>query len=141
MLLDSSVLIASAVMDHPHHEDASAALDRGSRFTVAAPSLAELYNTLSKPRIYGWPPRAASLAVAEAGRRCSVVALTPNELAEGIVAFAAIGGVGARLYDYLIGYHAVVHSIGTIVTLNDRDFHALFPRMTVLTPTQFLESL
>ena len=140
MLLDSSVLVAAAVESHPFHADAKDALEGDARFTVAAHSLAEFYNTLTKPRGYAWPPRDAALAVAQAERRFEVTALDAREFGAGIAAFAAIDGVGARLYDYLIGYHAVARAIGSIVTLNERDFRALFPKLKILTPAQYLET-
>ena len=140
MLLDSSVLVAAAVSSHPFHVDAEATVGTKDSFIVAAHSLAEFYNTLSKPRGYAWPPRDAALAVVQAQRRFEVAALDAREFGKGIAAFAAIGGVGARLYDFMIGYHAIVRDIASIVTLNERDFSALFPNLEILTPAQYLDT-
>ena len=66
----------------------------------------------------------------------SVRALDALETLEALSRFAAIGGAGARLYDYLIGHVAVVASAGRIVTWNVRHLRPLFPTLEVLTPKE-----
>ncbi len=51
--------------------------------------------------------------------------------------FARTCGIGARLYDLLIGETAIMHGISTIVTWNVSHMRGLFPTLNVATPTQF----
>ena len=51
--------------------------------------------------------------------------------------FAAIG-LGARLYDYLIGRTGLLHGAQAIVTFNTRHMRALFPHVSVHTPGEWL---
>jgi hypothetical protein len=48
------------------------------------------------------------------------------------------GGVGARLYDRLIGEAAVAHDIPAIVTWNVRHMRGLFPGARVVTPGEWV---
>lgn len=140
-LVDTNVLVAAAVVDHPHRGPALAVLERPSHYSVSAHSLLELYNTLTKPRGYGWSPDRAWVVVRQMGAVFDVLVLTATEQLEAIDAFAHAGGIGAGLYDYVIGRVAVHRGIDTIITLNSKHFVPLFPDLTILTPTQYLESL
>ena len=53
--------------------------------------------------------------------------------------FAALGGIGPRIYDFLIGEVALVHGLNIVITWNVRHFVPLFPSLTIVTPAQYLE--
>jgi predicted nucleic acid-binding protein len=63
--------------------------------------------------------------------------LTPAQTFEATRRYAASGGIGARLYDALIGEAAVLHGIPDIVTWNTGHMRGLFPNLDVLTPEAF----
>ncbi len=70
----------------------------------------------------------------------ALVGLTPAQTFDAIRSYAQTGGVGARLYDRLIGGAAVAHDIKIIVTWNVGHMRGLFPSLTVLTPKDFVEA-
>jgi predicted nucleic acid-binding protein len=140
-LLDSNVLVASLVEDHPGHGDCFQLLSRGRDCATAAHVLSELYNTLTKPRFYGWSSRQAAAAVSEFDRHLTVVGLDPATHVAAIGSFAALGGVGATVFDYLIGASARRAGLGQIVTFNVKHFTPYFPDLLVQTPAEYLETL
>lgn len=144
-LLDSNVLVAMLVEAHEHHQ-ASLALvlgDPRSSFAVCAHSYAEVYSTLTRRGEHA-PFRFTAeeaWAALESVRAITVlVGLTPAQTFDAIRNYAQTGGVGARLYDRLIGEAAVAHAIKTIVTWNTAHMRGLFPALTVQTPEGFLEA-
>lgn len=68
-----------------------------------------------------------------------VLETSAHQQIEAIRRFAELGGVGARVYDYLIGQVAVVHTIPLIVTWNVKHFTLLFPMLRIATPQTILE--
>lgn len=141
-LLDSNVLVAAVVEPHAHYPDSSALFDAQGRvrFAVAAHSLAEAYNTLTRGRLPGafLSPAEALAATDWLRAATALVGLTPPQTVDAIRSFAAGGGVGPVVYDRLIGEVAVLHGIPAIVTWNIRHLAGLFPRLRVVTPTEFL---
>jgi predicted nucleic acid-binding protein len=140
-LLDSNVLIASLLENHPAYASSSAIIDAGQTEFTAAHALSELYNTLTKRNHYGWQPLRAAESVAEFERQLNVVALSASEHVRAIEEFAKHGGTGATVYDYLIGAAARRAGVATVVTLNAKHFTPYFPDLIILTPTQYLEAL
>jgi hypothetical protein len=69
------------------------------------------------------------------------VGLTAAQTFDATRTFAQDGGIGARLYDRLIGEAAIIHEIPVIITLNIGHMRSLFPTLTVVTPKEFGESL
>ena len=139
-LLDSNVLVAAAESAHPHHRP-SEALFAGSaprRFAVAGHSLAETYVTLTRPTAYGWPPEEARAAVASFAADVVLVGLTPAQTLDAVISYASSSGIGARLYDRLIGEAAVRAGLRRIVTWNVGHMRSLFPALDVLTPADVL---
>ena len=67
----------------------------------------------------------------------ALVGLTPAQTFDGVRQYAGGGGIGARLYDRLIGEAALVHGIEHLVTWNIGHIRGLFPTLVVVTPTQF----
>lgn len=139
-LLDTNLLVASAVYAHPHRDVALAVFEQRPDHVVAAHSLAEAYNTLTRARIYNWEPHRAWAVVQQIGRRFDVRHLTGENYLAALETFANGGGKGPQVHDALIGYHAIAHALPVLVTLNDRDFRPLFPSLKVLTPQQYLET-
>jgi predicted nucleic acid-binding protein len=143
-LLDSNVLIAIVAEVHEHH---AASLDlllpeRRRSFAVAAHSYAEAFTTLTR-RVehspFRFPPNEAWAALESVRAVTDLVGLTPAQVFETTRTYAESGGVGARLYDKLIGQAAVVNGIPTIVTWNVSHMRGLFPDLTVVTPREFLK--
>jgi len=66
-----------------------------------------------------------------------LVGLTPAQTYDAVRDYAAEGGIGARVYDKLIGQAAVLHGIGAIVTWNARHMRGLFPDRDVCTPAEW----
>ncbi len=110
-LVDTNVLVAAAVVDHPHRDFALAVLEAPRRYAISAHSLLELYNTLTKPRGYGWAPEQAWAVVRQIGTVVDVLFLTAKEQLEAIETFARAGGIGAGIYDYVIGQAAAQREI------------------------------
>jgi predicted nucleic acid-binding protein len=141
-LLDSNVVIAMLAEAHEHHEASIALMDQVplARLAVAAHSYAEVFVTLTR-RGDAAPFRyAASHAIAalESLRAATaLVGLTPAQGFDTTRRFAHAGGIGARLYDALIGEVARIGGIGTIITWNTRHMGGLFPDLAVVTPRRF----
>ena len=66
----------------------------------------------------------------------ALVGLTPAQTFEATGRYARSGGIGARLYDRLIGEAAVAHGIRRIVTWNVSHMGSLFPDLDVRTPRE-----
>jgi len=141
-LLDSNVLIAMLAEAHEHHEPSIAMLiGKGNRhFAVAAHSYAEAYSTLTRrgePVLFGFSPEEAWAALESLRAVTALVGLTAAQTFDAVKSYAKAGGVGARLYDRLIGEPAVVHGIDAIVTWNVGHMRSLFPGLRVATPREF----
>ena len=143
-LLDSNVLVAMLAEAHEHHR-ASLALvlgDPRSQFAVSARSYAETYSTLTRRGDHA-PFRFTAeeaWATLESVRAITIlVGLTPAQTFDAIRGYAASGGVGARLYDCLIGEAAIANDIKVIVSWNVSHMRGLFPALTVQTPNDWLE--
>lgn len=143
ILIDSNVIIAATDLGHLHHQPSQALLRRRpAPILIATHALTEAYNHLSRLRKDGpsidTGVAAVSLQSLAATAKCR--ALTHHESLAAVQRFAALGGRGARLYDYLIGAVAVLEGADTIATWNVRHFAPLFPALRIATPEQLLES-
>lgn len=142
-LLDSNVVIASVAAEHEHHQPSAALLNQFSprSFAVAAHSYSEAYSGLTR-RSRGAPfefdPADVMAALESVAAHCVLVGLTHAQTFDAIREFAAVGGIGPRLYDKLIGETAVVNGIACIITWNVAHFTSLFPTLTVIDPEQFV---
>jgi predicted nucleic acid-binding protein len=140
-LLDSNVIIAALVEDHPHHPASFSLLGTAheARFAVAAHTHTEAYSHLTRRSAggFGQSPREAVNALASIRAKTVLLGLTPPQTLEGIRRFSALGGIGPRLYDALIGEVALLHAIPAIVTWNTRHLAPLFPRLRVVTPATY----
>ena len=144
-LLDSNVVIAMLAEDHEHHA-ASLALLVGRRradYAIAAHSYAEVYSTLTRlgeRAPFRFTASEAWAALQSVRAATDLVGLTPAQTFDVVRRYAEVGGVGARLYDRLIGEAASAHGIGCIVTWNTRHMRSLFPALKVVTPMQLQQA-
>lgn len=138
-LLDSNVVIASLVEWHEHHAASLALFTEcgPDRFAIAAHSFAETYATLTRPSPYGLAANHTRAALERVRSITSLVGLTPSQTFDTVRRYATAGGIGARLYDALIGQVAIGHGIPVIVTWNTRHMAGLFPDLTVVTPARY----
>lgn len=143
-LIDSNVLVASAGLGHQHHR-ASARLINDSQplsFATARHCLTEFYNGATRGSVAGSEPLTPSAALGALGAleaTLEVLDISADQHGEAIRRFAELGGRGARVYDYLIGHAALVHTIPLIVTWNVKHFTLLFPTLRVATPAMVLK--
>lgn len=142
-LIDSNVMVGAVGVDHPHHE-LSFALFAGDplpALAIAAHSFAEAYVTLTKRDArgeFGWSPTQALAALEDLLPNVTLIGMTPEQTVDTVRDYALKGGIGARLYDRLIGQVAATHNIATIITWNVRHMKPLFPDLKVLRPPEFL---
>jgi predicted nucleic acid-binding protein len=141
-LIDSNVLIAILAEEHEHHGPSLGLLvdGRDVQFAVAAHSYAEVYNTLTRRgdrAPFQFTPKEAWAALESVRAVTSLVGLTAPQTFEAIRSYAQGGGIGARLYDRLIGEVAVTQAIPRIVTWNLGHMRSLFPDLTITTPEDF----
>ena len=142
-LLDSNVIIASISSEHPHHRASRALFELSPprNFAIAAHSFSEAYVTLTRQGgagIFGLRADEAWAALDMLRTRANLVGLTASQSLDTVRTYAAGGGIGARLYDALIGQTAVMHAIPTIITWNTRHMKGLFPGLDVATPVDFV---
>ncbi len=142
ILIDTNVVVAAVYDLHLHHDEAVRLVDAQSRpqMLLAAHSLAEAYVTLTKRDAatpVGWSGPDTRVTLAGFRDAVTIVALTPAQTIESIDRFADIG-LGARLYDYLIGLTGVLYGAKAIVTFNTGHMRTLFPQVAVQTPREWL---
>ncbi len=124
---------------HEHHEWSSTILQQtpAADILLSAHALSEAFNRLTRGGASGiFPPDRTATALRDLSGMASVRALDAAETLAAISQFAAMGGTGARLYDYLIGYVAVVERVERIITWNIRHMRPLFANLDVLTPKE-----
>jgi predicted nucleic acid-binding protein len=141
-LIDSNVVIAMLAEAHEHHVASLGLLTDGhdAEFAICAHSYAEAYSTLTRQgerAPFQFTPEEAWAALESVRAVTSLVGLTAPQTFDAIRGFSQAGGIGAGLYDRLIGEAAVAHAIPRIVTWNVRHMHSLFPNLTITTPRQF----
>ena len=141
-LLDSNVLIAMLVEAHEHHGPSLDLVVRESpaQFAIAAHSYAEAYSTLTRRgerAPFQLTPEEAWAALESVRAVTALVGLTAPQTFAATRSYAQSGGIGARLYDCLIGQAAVAHGIARIVTWNVGHMRSLFPDLSVETPNEF----
>lgn len=129
---DTSVLVASFLESHLHHEpslDRFTAADRKRSF-CSVHSLAELYSTLTKlpvkPRI---APEQALLFISDVRARLTLVALTAEDYFDTLGSAAELGISGGRIYDALLLRCAKKSGAQVIYTWNLGHFQQLAPEL------------
>ncbi len=128
--LDTSVLVAAFLGDHPHHQ-ASAKVFAGAgkkHSACGVHTLAELYSSLTslplKPMI---APEQAMLFLQDARSRLSLIALDEEEYFATIEQTAEKRIPGGRIYDALLLACAVKAKAEIIYTWNIKHFQRLAP--------------
>jgi predicted nucleic acid-binding protein len=142
-LLHSNVIIAVVAEAHEHHTASLALVTEGDAvsYAISAHSYAEVYSALTrrgKHAPFRFTADQAWAALESLRAITRLVGLTPSQIFDTVRAFADKGGIGARLYDALIGQAAIAHNIPCIVTWNIRHMSGLFPQLAILTPRSFL---
>lgn len=140
ILADSNVLIAALVDRHPHHLPSVEFLGGPDQtdILIATHCLAEALGNLTRPFPgHGLPPVTVKSQIDSLIQNLHVVQLDALATLDAIRRFALQGGVGPRLYDYLIGATGEAFGADTIVTWNVRHFVPLFPHLRIVTPAEF----
>jgi predicted nucleic acid-binding protein len=125
---DTSVLVATAVEGHEHHERSFALFIRADRKTACCSthSLAELYATLTRlPGKLRLGADQALLFLDSVEERLEVVSLDAREYRLAIRQAAAAGIVGGTIYDALLGWCALKSRAASIYTWDVADFQRL----------------
>lgn len=125
---DTSVLVATSVEAHAHHERSFALFTAVDRKTAccAAHSLAELYATLTRlPGKARLSADQALLILDSVEERLEIVSLDGREYRRAIQAAATTGIVGGTIYDALIGWCALKARATRIYTWDVADFQRL----------------
>jgi predicted nucleic acid-binding protein len=137
--VDTNVVIAALVTDHPHHQPSAALLELTDRANLCIPvhCLTETYAVLTRPP-FRWLAVEAWAGVRTIADASKSIGLSSAQSIEAIRLFAEMRGSGAKLYDFLIGRAALVSGLDTIVTWSTAHFRSLFPGLTILTPTEFI---
>lgn len=137
--LDTSVLVATFLGDHPNHVaslDLFLRLNQRTGF-VAAHSMAEVYATVTRlPGRFRVGGDQALLFLDGVRSRLSIVGLDCDSYYE-IISQAAAGGIaGGTIYDALIAGCAIQIRATTLYTWNERHFATLpmTRRLTIRTP-------
>lgn len=143
-LLDSNVLVAILAEEHEHHTASIALIERAVRhqFCVAAHSYAEAFTTLTRRghhAPYRREPDDVQIALESLAALTKLVGLSPAQTLDAVRSYAGSGGVGARIYDWLIGKAALTAGAGAIVTWNVGHMRSLFPDLIVRTPSEFTD--
>ena len=138
-LLDSNVIIAMVAEEHEHHAASAALVPDGDRrrFAVAAHSYAEAYATLTRrsaTAVFRWSAEDAWGTLESVAAATVLVGLSPAQTFDTVRRYAEDGGIGARLYDRLIGQVAVQYAIPRIITWNVGHMRGLFPSLDVRDP-------
>jgi predicted nucleic acid-binding protein len=141
-LLDSNVIVAALAEAHEHHGDSLALFTRegAARLAVSAHSYAEAYATLTRRSDHApfcFTATEAWAALESVAAVTDLVGLTAAQTFGAVRDYARDGGIGARLYDRLIGEVAVAHGLPAIVTWNIGHLRSLFPALDVQTPKEF----
>lgn len=142
ILIDTNVVVAAVYDLHVHHSEAIPLFTAADPIPMmlAAHSLAESFVTLTRQGIakpVGWSGPEARATLAGFREAVTIVAMTPEQTINAIERFADIG-IGARLYDYLIGRTGLLYGAEAIVTFNTGHMRALFPGVAVVTPGEWL---
>ncbi len=131
VLLDTSVLVAALVENHPDFERASAWLRKSAsgqaEVCISSHSLAEVYSVLTRtPFRPPISPAAAWDAVTRAVlAHTTVVPLSPDDYKEVLDRNARLGIIGGATYDALIVHAARKADVEHLVTLNVKHFRRL----------------
>lgn len=144
-LVDSNVIIAAVAEAHEHHAPSLALVQASTGdLAVAAHSYAEAFTTLTRRGEHApfrWPADEAWAALESIAAITRLIGLTPAQTFDAVRSFAAGGGIGARIYDHLIGQAASMAGVASVITWNTGHLRSLFPDLTVETPSVYLSRM
>ena len=129
--LDTNVLIAASIQDHPHHVpafDLLKGIPQGSlQGCISAHGLAEYYSVITRapftPRVH--PADAGRLIDENILPFVELITLEPDDYKAVLRSCAAAGLVGGVIYDALHLRAAEKANCDRIYTFNVKDFRAL----------------
>lgn len=129
--LDTSVLVAATVAQHPHNSRAMAVLEEaektGVRLFAAAHGLLEAYSVLTRtpfrPAIY--PAEAGRMLESLMSSAFHLVALDGAEYREVVASCAESGETGGRVFDALQVRCAMKSGCDRVYTFNTKEFQRL----------------
>lgn len=131
--LDTSVLVATFLGDHQHHER-SARLFLAQKTTTgctAAHCLAEFYSVLTGiPGRHRASPDEATLFIRDIQDRLALTALDESEYVRVLEAAVESGISGGGIHDAVIAHCALKAKAQTIYTWNTKHFARLGPKIT-----------
>ena len=126
--LDTSVLVATVLMQHPHHSRSLAVYSecRKADGYCAAHSLAETYATLTRlPGNLRMSAEQALLFIEDVRRRLTIVSLDESEYFAVLLEAAAEDIGGGAIYDALIAHCAINSRADVLYTWDVTDFRRL----------------
>ena len=130
--LDTSVLVAVFVDEHPHHEASFAVFSRADKkhASCAAHSVAEVYATLTRlPGKHRASASEALLFVEDMEKRLAFISLDGEEYWRAVTQSAESGIVGGTIYDALLAHCALKARADTIFTWNIDHFRRVGPEV------------
>jgi predicted nucleic acid-binding protein len=130
--LDTSVLVAVFVDEHPHHEASLAVFSRADKkhASCAAHSLAEVYATLTRlPGKHRASASEAMLFLEDMEKRLAFISLDGEEYWRAVTHSAESGIVGGTIYDALLAHCALKARADTIFTWNIDHFRRVGPEV------------
>jgi predicted nucleic acid-binding protein len=139
ILIDTNVIVAALAEAHEHHMPSLALFNAEPPLTIAVAShcYAEAFTTLTRRGDHApfrWPSGEAWAALESVAAVTRLVGLTPAQSFAAVRDFAAAGGIGGRVYDYLIASAALAAGADCLVTWNVGHFAGLVEGLEVLTP-------
>lgn len=134
--LDTAVLVAASVSDHPHHRQSLATLQLIRKKSIAGytsgHALSEAYAVLTRtpftPPVY--PLEAWNLLAANILPYFEIISMTPKMYRDTIESCANHGWIGGRIYDSLHLCCAREAACDRIYTFNVRHFQQLAPDLS-----------
>lgn len=138
VFLDTSVMVATFLGDHPHHERSLslfAGLNKKVSFT-AVHCVTEVYSTLTRhPGKQRAGADQALLFVADVRERLTLVSMEAEDQERMLETAARLGIVGGGIYDAAIGQCALKAKAQMLYTWNLKHFLRLEPRVAAMART------
>jgi predicted nucleic acid-binding protein len=129
---DTSVLVATALLQHPQHQPSLLAYAHARKTSsfCGAHSLAELYATLTRlPGSQRLSCEEASLFLQDVRKRLSVITLGEEDYVKTISSLVSAQIAGAAVYDALLARCALKSGAEVLYTWDVDDFRRLGPEI------------
>jgi predicted nucleic acid-binding protein len=127
LLFDTSVLVASMLVKHPHHTACLPYLEKVKtgeiKGIIVTHTLAELFSVISAfPSQPRFSPQITQRLIKENLQDFEVIYLTKDDYYQVIENMVNLGFTGGAIYDSLIAHCAVKMKVDKILTLNAKHF-------------------